>query len=246
MINGSGVENLYQPKLWYYKELEFLNDPVQSTPSISTIESDNDGGENRSQVSSQDSLDNISSPPPSVNSVLQLPSQTPSPSSTPELPSFPRKRKDDTSNQMFRLITQRLSQQEDDFDIFDRIVANDDDDDDDDHSQPPTLQLPTHRRVSPVCEIESSSHQDFEETGPPSLSSDSVSTWTPAGEMKNLEFSERNVFLGPHNGDPVDYFNFFFDDAFLQFICQKSNEQAAKLLLSENTKEQSRITGGKT
>ncbi|GBP14322.1 PiggyBac transposable element-derived protein 4 [Eumeta japonica] len=120
--------------------------------------------------------------------------------------------------------------------------SSDDDDDDNDHSQPPTLQLPTHRRVSPVCEIESPSHQDFEETGPPSSSSDSVSTWTLAGEMKNLEFSERNVFLGPHNGDPVDYFNFFFDDAVLQFNCQKTNEQAAKLLLSENTKEQSRIT----
>ncbi|GBP85986.1 hypothetical protein EVAR_57462_1 [Eumeta japonica] len=80
--------------------------------------------ENRSQVSSQDSLDNISSPPPSVNSALQLPSQTPSPSSTPELPSFPRKRKDDTSNQMFCLITQRLSQQKDDFDIFGRNVAS--------------------------------------------------------------------------------------------------------------------------
>lgn len=30
MRTGSGVEDLYQPKLWYYKELEFLNDPIES------------------------------------------------------------------------------------------------------------------------------------------------------------------------------------------------------------------------
>ncbi|GBP97006.1 hypothetical protein EVAR_89983_1 [Eumeta japonica] len=55
---------------------------------------------------------------------------------------------------------------DDDF-IYESSSDDDDDDDDDDHSQPPTLQYQqTH--VSPVCEIESPSHQDFEETGPPS------------------------------------------------------------------------------
>ncbi|GBP52934.1 hypothetical protein EVAR_47589_1 [Eumeta japonica] len=67
---------------------------------------------------------------------------------------------------------------DDDF-IYESSSDDDDDDDDDDHSQPPTLQLPTHRRVSPVCEIESPSHQDFEETGPPSSSSDQLLSFYP-------------------------------------------------------------------
>ncbi|GBP04893.1 PiggyBac transposable element-derived protein 4 [Eumeta japonica] len=65
--------------------------------------------------------------------------------------------------------------------------SDDDDDDDDDHSQPPTLQLPTHRRVSPVCEIESPSHQDFEETGPPSSSSDQLLSFYPC-ERKTVRW----------------------------------------------------------
>ncbi|GBP52954.1 hypothetical protein EVAR_47609_1 [Eumeta japonica] len=70
---------------------------------------------------------------------------------------------------------------DDDF-IYESSSDDDDDDDDDDHSQPPTLQLPTHRRVSPVCEIESPSHQDFEETGPPSSSSDQLFPFTHVSE----------------------------------------------------------------
>lgn len=46
------------------------------------------------------------------------------PSSTPELLTFPRKRKDDTSNQLFCLNTQRLSQQENDFDMFGKNFAS--------------------------------------------------------------------------------------------------------------------------
>ncbi|GBP52916.1 hypothetical protein EVAR_47571_1 [Eumeta japonica] len=75
---------------------------------------------------------------------------------------------------------------DDDF-IYESSSDDDDDDDDDDHSQPPTLQLPTHRRVSPVCEIESPSHQDFEETGPPSSSSDQLLSFYPC---------ERKLFDG--------------------------------------------------
>ncbi|GBP52945.1 hypothetical protein EVAR_47600_1 [Eumeta japonica] len=69
---------------------------------------------------------------------------------------------------------------------------DDDDDDDDDHSQPPTLQLPTHRRVSPVCEIESPSHQDFEETGPPSSSSDQLLSFYPC---ERKLFDDRSTTL---------------------------------------------------
>lgn len=49
--------------------------------------------------------------------------QTPSPSETSKPPSFSRKRKEDSTNQMFRLITHRLSAKEDEFDIFGKNVA---------------------------------------------------------------------------------------------------------------------------
>ncbi|GBP52912.1 hypothetical protein EVAR_47567_1 [Eumeta japonica] len=80
---------------------------------------------------------------------------------------------------------------DDDF-IYESSSDDDDDDDDDDHSQPPTLQLPTHRRVSPVCEIESPSHQDFEETGPPSSSSDQLLSFYPC---ERKLFDDRSTTL---------------------------------------------------
>ncbi|GBP96670.1 hypothetical protein EVAR_89995_1 [Eumeta japonica] len=80
---------------------------------------------------------------------------------------------------------------DDDF-IYESSSDDDDDDDDDDHSQPPTLQLPTHRRVSPVCEIESPSHQDFEETGPPSSSSDQLLSFYPCERKTVRWITEKN------------------------------------------------------
>lgn len=65
----------------------------------------------------------IISPPPSLNSLPGQASQTPSPATTPEPPSFTRKRKDDNVNHMFSLISQRLSQKDDEFDIFGKNVA---------------------------------------------------------------------------------------------------------------------------
>lgn len=67
----------------------------------------------------------ITSPPPSLNSLPGQSSQTPFPATMPEPepPSFTRKRKDDNVNHMFSLITQRLSQKDDEFDIFGKNVA---------------------------------------------------------------------------------------------------------------------------
>lgn len=37
MLSGSGTDELYVPSLWYYKELEFLQDQVEEESGISSI-----------------------------------------------------------------------------------------------------------------------------------------------------------------------------------------------------------------
>lgn len=74
-------------------------------------------------------------------------------------------------------------------------------------------------------------------------SSGSTSSWTTTGEIVNLSFTQFNAFLGqPSGNDPIDYFNFFFDDSLLEMICSETNKQAERLFLSENTQPMSRIT----
>lgn len=37
MLSGSGTDDLYVPTLWYYKELEFLQDQMEEESGISTV-----------------------------------------------------------------------------------------------------------------------------------------------------------------------------------------------------------------
>lgn len=37
MLSGFGTDDLYTPSLWYYIELEFLQDQVEEESGISTI-----------------------------------------------------------------------------------------------------------------------------------------------------------------------------------------------------------------
>ncbi|CAH2208356.1 jg25629, partial [Pararge aegeria aegeria] len=37
MLSGSGTDDLYVPSLWYYKDLEFLQDQMEGESGISTI-----------------------------------------------------------------------------------------------------------------------------------------------------------------------------------------------------------------
>lgn len=37
MLSGAGTDDLYVPSLWYYKDLEFLQDQVEEEAGISTI-----------------------------------------------------------------------------------------------------------------------------------------------------------------------------------------------------------------
>ncbi|CAH2103657.1 unnamed protein product [Euphydryas editha] len=93
------------------KQISNTDNYFTATASMLTLRSDDD--ETRSQ---------ITSPPPSLNLLPGHPSQTLSPATTPELPSFTRKRKDDNVNYMFSLISQRFSQKDDEFDIFGKNV----------------------------------------------------------------------------------------------------------------------------
>ncbi|GBP19513.1 PiggyBac transposable element-derived protein 4 [Eumeta japonica] len=76
--------------------------------------------------------------------------------------------------------------------------------------------------------------------------SGSTSSWSTTGTLQNMTFDKINAFYGrPAGTRPIDYFNFFFEDDFLQIICDETNAQAEKLFLSEELKEASRITAWK-
>ncbi|XP_072389728.1 uncharacterized protein [Diabrotica undecimpunctata] len=101
------------------------------TSSISTLESDDDtrsqrsrkhSEDNVSQLSMQHSEYNITSPSPSVNSLSN--SLPPIPSISLDPSTLSRKRKDDHTTRMFSLISQRLSEKEDEFDVFGKNVSN--------------------------------------------------------------------------------------------------------------------------
>ena len=40
MRSGSGLDNVYSPRLWYYKELEFLTDQEECRPAVSSLSPD--------------------------------------------------------------------------------------------------------------------------------------------------------------------------------------------------------------
>ncbi|XP_072377384.1 uncharacterized protein [Diabrotica undecimpunctata] len=119
MRTGSGIEDIYQPKLWYYNELEFLNDQARNTRSQRSTQHNED---NLSQLSMQHSEYNITSPSPSVNSLPD--SLPPTPSTSLDPSTLSRKLKDDHTTRMFSLISQRLSEKEDEFDVFGKNVSN--------------------------------------------------------------------------------------------------------------------------
>lgn len=74
-------------------------------------------------------------------------------------------------------------------------------------------------------------------------SSGSTSLWSTTGEITNLHFTQLNAFYGqPEGTDPIDYFNFFFDESLLNMICDETNKQAERIFTSEKTRESSRIT----
>ncbi|XP_068627022.1 piggyBac transposable element-derived protein 4-like [Battus philenor] len=60
--------------------------------------------------------------------------------------------------------------------------------------------------------------------------SGSSSNWTSTGDMKNLHFNKINAFSGVVNGhEPINYFDYFFDQDLLSMICTETNSQAKRL-----------------
>lgn len=70
------------------------------------------------------------------------------------------------------------------------------------------------------------------------------SSWSTVFELKNIPFSKQNIFFGNPGSEPIDFFNYFFEDELLLFICEKTNAQAAKLIQS-STAQHSRIKSWK-
>lgn len=83
----------------------------------------------------------------------------------------------------------------------------------------------------------------FKPPQPSDLPSTSGATaeWTATGEMKNIPFTNVNSFHGPRETNPVDYFNFFFEEDFLQMICDQTNVQAERIFVSKTPKHTYKI-----
>lgn len=98
----------------------------------------------------------------------------------------------------------------------------------------------TFDKVSAINISPSSSAEQPEQLNKPSLKA-STSAWTTTAQLKNIAFTKQNQFFGNVGSTPLDCFNFFFEEQFLEMICRETNAQAEKLFL-EGVLENSRIT----
>ncbi|CAB3233183.1 unnamed protein product [Arctia plantaginis] len=103
------------------------------------------------------------------------------------------------------------------------------------------LRPPGHRTSSPIAQDQdlqgnspfvtsSLDNQSQVQAYQPSIAG-STSVLTTTGDLNKFDFTKSNEFYGEVMGvEPIDYFNYFFNDDLFTLICSETNAQAQRLL----------------
>ncbi|KAL4719874.1 hypothetical protein ACJJTC_002787 [Scirpophaga incertulas] len=119
MTTGSGADEVYKPKLWYYTELEFLNDQTEYTSSVSNLD---DAASTSTDVNlTMESLSEVEMSAPS--SVSSLPASSPS-SCTLSQRGRKKPNEQEQKETLMEQISKKLQSTEDEFDVIGKNIAH--------------------------------------------------------------------------------------------------------------------------